>query len=82
MDVAARVTTKGQITIPKPVRDALGLAEGDPVVFRVIGDRAVLARTPALLDLAGTVTVPVEKRGTAWDDVRRHARDARASRAR
>jgi AbrB family looped-hinge helix DNA binding protein len=29
----ATVTSKGQITIPKPVRDALGLATGDRVEF-------------------------------------------------
>ena len=31
----ATVTSKGQITIPKPVRDALGLSAGDQVVFLV-----------------------------------------------
>jgi AbrB family looped-hinge helix DNA binding protein len=45
MDVAARVTSKGQITIPRAVREALGLGEGDHVVFRVEGGRALLART-------------------------------------
>ena len=83
MDVAAQLSSKGQITVPKAVRDALGLVEGDQVVFRVDGRRAVLARTPSLLDLAGAVSVPAEKRGTAWPEVRRRARAsrARASRA-
>ena len=58
MDVAARVTSKGQVTIPRAVREALGLGEGDHVVFRVEGRRAVLARTADLLDLAGAVEVP------------------------
>ena len=61
MDVSARVTSKGQITIPKSVRDALGLAEGDQVVFRDEGQRALLARTPNLLDLAGSLDVPAPK---------------------
>jgi antitoxin PrlF len=77
MDVAARVTSKGQITIPRAVREALGLGEGDHVVFRVEGGRALLARTPDLLDLASTVEVPAELRGVAWDEVRRRARAAR-----
>ena len=47
MDVAARVTSKGQVTLPKAVRDALGINQGDAVVFRVEGDHAVLARTPS-----------------------------------
>ena len=62
MDVAARVTSKGQITIPQAVREALGLGEGDHVVFRVEGRQAFLARTPDLLDLAGAVEVPAELR--------------------
>lgn len=74
MDIAARVTSKGQITIPKSVRDALNLSEGDQVVFRVIeGERAILARTPDLLELAGSVPVPAEVRGLSWDEIRRRA---------
>jgi len=74
MDIAARLTSKGQITIPKPVRDALKLDEGDQVVFRVIeGERAILARTPNLLELAGSVPVPPEVRGLPWDEIRRRA---------
>ena len=60
MDAAAKVTSKGQVTVPKAVREALGIEEGDEVVFRVEGDRAVLARTPNFLDLAGSIRVPVE----------------------
>lgn len=69
MDVAARMTSKGQVTVPKPVRDALGLQEGDKLVFRVHGDRAVVARTPDFLELAGSIGVPAGKRGTPWDQV-------------
>jgi AbrB family looped-hinge helix DNA binding protein len=82
VDAAAKITSKGQVTVPKAVRDALGLKEGDEVVFRVEGNRAVLARTPDFLDLAGTITVPAAKRNAAWDDVIRKTRAARASRRR
>lgn len=79
MDVAARVSSKGQITIPKSVREALRLGEGDQVVFRLIeGERAILARTPDLLELAGSVPVPAEVRGLSWDEIRRRAWAARA----
>ena len=78
MDVAARLSSKGQLTVPKAVRDALKLEEGDQVVFRVQGERAILARTPSLLSLAGSVPVPAEKRGVRWEEVRRQTRAARA----
>ncbi len=82
MDVAAKLTSKGQVTVPKAVRDALGLEEGDDVVFRVDGNRAVLARTPDFLDLAGTVAVSADKRNVAWDDVVRRTRSTRAAKKR
>lgn len=78
MDVSAQLSSKGQLTVPKVVRDALGLVEGDQVVFRVEGRRAVLARTPKLLDLAGSVPVPAQKRRTLWAEIRRQTREARA----
>jgi antitoxin PrlF len=78
MDIAAKMSSKGQITVPKPVRDALGIGEGDNVVFRVEGNRAVLARIPDFLSLAGTIKVPAARRNVAWDDVIRTTRSARA----
>jgi antitoxin PrlF len=80
VDVAARLTSKGQITIPKAVREALGLQEGDQVVFRVEGGRAVLARTPDLLELAGSVIMPEDAEGLSWEEIRRRVRDERTMR--
>ncbi|MEN3319316.1 MAG: AbrB/MazE/SpoVT family DNA-binding domain-containing protein [Mycobacterium sp.] len=79
MDAAAKVTSKGQVTVPKAVRDALGIKAGDELIFRVEGNRAVLARTPDFLDLAGTIPVPAAKRNAAWDDVIRRTRSGRAA---
>lgn len=79
MEAAAKVTSKGQVTVPKAVRDALGIKEGDHVVFRIEGDRAVLARTPDFLALAGSMAVPAAKRNVAWDEVVRRTRSARGA---
>ena len=78
MDVSARLSSKGQLTVPRAVREALSLAEGDEVFFRVEGDRAMMARSPDLLALAGSVSVPAAKRGTPWKEVLRQTRRARA----
>lgn len=74
MDIAAKLTSKGQITVPKAVRDTLGLEPGDQVLFRVEENRAVIARTEDFLDLAGSVPVPSGKRGAKWEDIREQAR--------
>jgi len=79
VDAAAKMTSKGQVTVPKVVRDALGIEAGDEVVFRVEGNRAVLARTPDFLDLAGSITVPAARRNVAWDEVIRRTRSTRAA---
>ena len=80
MDVAAKLTSKGQITVPKAVRDTLELKPGDQVLFRLEGGRAILARTQNFLDLAGSVPVPPGKRGASWEEIRRQARQARGKR--
>ena len=70
MDVPATLSSKGQITLPKSVRDALGLKEGDRVLFRVLEGRAVLAKVEDFLDLAGSVSVAPGKRGAAWPEIK------------
>ena len=79
MDVSARVSSKGQVTIPRAVREALSISEGDDILFRVEGQRAMIARSPDLMQLAGSVSVPAAKRGTPWDEVLRQTRRARAA---
>ena len=77
MDARAKLTSKGQVTIPKSVREALALHEGDELLFRVERSRALLAKTPDFLELAGTVSVPAARRGTPWDEVLRRTRTER-----
>ncbi|MFV0260449.1 MAG: AbrB/MazE/SpoVT family DNA-binding domain-containing protein [Acidimicrobiales bacterium] len=68
------MSSKGQLAVPKTVRELLGLDEGDDVILRVEGNRAVLARTPDFLSLAGSIAIPAAKRNAAWDDVIRLGR--------
>lgn len=82
MDARAKVTSKGQVTIPKSVREALELQDGDELLFRVEPQRALVTKTPDFLDLAGAVSVPSAKRGTPWDEVLRRTRSERAGRRR
>ncbi|EAX48957.1 transcriptional regulator, AbrB family [Thermosinus carboxydivorans Nor1] len=45
-DAWATVTEKGQVTIPKPVRDYLGVPNGGKVRFRVRYDGVVVVERP------------------------------------
>jgi len=72
------MTSKGQVTIPKDVREALDLKEGDSLHFRVEDSRAVVAKTPNFLDLGGSVAVPPGKRNMSWDEVVAETRRVRA----
>jgi antitoxin PrlF len=40
--VATTVTSKGQVTIPKPVRDHLGIVPGSQVAFRRATDGSIV----------------------------------------
>lgn len=42
----ATVTSKGQITLPKPIRDALGVSVGSKVAFDLTGTEIVISRAP------------------------------------
>jgi AbrB family looped-hinge helix DNA binding protein len=47
---SARVSSKGQVTIPRGVREALGLAPGDRIVYEVEGSRVLLRKAKPLDD--------------------------------
>jgi AbrB family looped-hinge helix DNA binding protein len=82
VDLSARIGSGGRVTIPQAMRDALGIEDGDELLFRVEEQRAILSRISNLLALAGSVSVPASKRGKPWDDVLRESRRARAAQRR
>lgn len=54
MSYLGTITSKGQTTIPKEVRDRLKLKAGDKVYWSVSEGMAILhARTGSVLDIAG-----------------------------
>ena len=44
MRYSSKMTTKGQVTIPAEVREALGFGTGDMLAFEVRGDYVVVTR--------------------------------------
>lgn len=57
MSTDATLTSKGQTTIPKEIRDSLGLKAGDRMTFTLMPDSTVIMRvkTKSLNDLAGSL---------------------------
>ena len=55
MTTDATLTSKGQTTIPKEIRDSLGLRAGDRMTFTLMPDNTVVMRvkTKSVIDLAG-----------------------------
>lgn len=50
------ITRKGQVTIPKPLRDRLGLHLGDRISFHLRGEEIILKPVQhTILDLEGSV---------------------------
>ena len=66
-----RMTRKGQITLPKDVRETLGIEQSDYVVVVVDGDKAILSpvREEKLADLKGKL--PATRPHPGVEDVRR-----------
>ena len=69
----ARMTSKGQITVPKEVRERLGLEPGDALDFSFEGDRLEVRplRRRRLEEFRGIFRVPrtpsfSEERAHAW----------------
>ena len=68
----AKVMAKGQVTIPKDVRDVLGVASGDRVTFVVEGNtvRIVNSAVYAMQMLQQEMTGEAERAGlTSEDDI-------------
>jgi hypothetical protein len=55
------------------------VSDGDAIIFRIEGNRAVVARTPDFLELAGTLRIPANKKNAAWDNVIKSTRAIRAA---
>ena len=57
MTTDATLTSKGQITIPKEIRDSLGSQPGDRMTFTLMPDSTVVMRvkTKSVMDLAGVL---------------------------
>ncbi|MBM3341179.1 MAG: AbrB/MazE/SpoVT family DNA-binding domain-containing protein [Betaproteobacteria bacterium] len=69
MSADATLTSKGQTTIPKEIRESLGMKPGDRMTFTVMPDRTLVVRVKnrSVTQLAGMLrkkgrkAVPIEQ---------------------
>ena len=71
----AKITARGQTTIPKSIRDAAGLSEGDVIAFAIEGNHLVVrkvtpGRAGCLQGLSGILSEWVSPEDEeAWRDL-------------
>jgi len=78
----SKVTAKGQVTIPKRIRDELGIAEGEYVVWESRGDGVVMERAAVsggdeFQELADGIAKRFAQKGISKDEVEDAIRWAR-----
>jgi AbrB family looped-hinge helix DNA binding protein len=66
-----RLTSKGQITIPKEVRRALRLKPSEIIIVVVEGDHAIIKPLRGtILDIGGSIEIPEREKPTDFRRVR------------
>jgi AbrB family looped-hinge helix DNA binding protein len=74
--LATRVGRRGQIVLPKEVRQKIRVAEGDQIAFVIDGEQVVIRPiTQSLLDMRGRVRVSGKQ---DFDAIRRQVTEKRA----
>jgi antitoxin PrlF len=70
--IHSRITTKAQVTVPRPVRTALGIEPGDALVWQLEGNRVIVTRAvsrPDPIDPLATFTEWADELDSAYDDL-------------
>lgn len=75
-----KVTSKGQITIPKEIREQLSIKESDNLEVKIVGNSIVMERLKSFEALRGSVKIPDKYKGMSWKEIesiaqRQHAKE-------
>lgn len=69
MSYSAKITSKGQTTIPQQVRDHFGLRSGDQVDFVILeGGAMMIPKNKSIDDLLGMLGTPAGPEGEDTDE--------------
>jgi AbrB family looped-hinge helix DNA binding protein len=75
-----KITSKGQVTIPKEIREKLLLKESDNLEVKVVGNSIVMERMETFETLRGSVKLPYKYKNMSWREIetvaqKEHARE-------
>jgi len=75
------ITKKGQITIPKSIRDKLSIKYNDKLSVKLFGNKAIIEKIPSLLELESSIMTNRSKEESDWKQIERKTHEARAKKA-
>ncbi len=75
------ITKKGQITIPKSIRDKLAIKDNDKFSVKLVGNKTIIEKIPSLLELESSIKTTGEKNKSNWKEIERETHEARAKKA-
>ena len=77
MHEQAKLTSKGQITVPKRVRARLGVKEGDLIAFEEEGDKVVVRPVRKASPFAKYRGIGNSEIGSSREEIIKYVRDLR-----
>jgi len=66
---STKITRKGQITIPKEVREKLALEVSDKLEVKVVGNFIVMERFEPFESLKGSLKIPDKYKENSWKEI-------------
>ncbi len=73
-----KITRKGQVTIPKEIRDILALKESDNLEVRIVGNSVVMEKLETFESLRGSVKMPQKYKNMSWEKLEKLAQTEHA----
>jgi AbrB family looped-hinge helix DNA binding protein len=75
--IHSTVTSKGQTTLPAPIRKALQLKAGDLIQYEIQGDSVILRPHPGAMAVFGALKPSAGQAGIPFQIARSKSRDLR-----
>ena len=76
-----KITRKGQVTIPKEIRDRLFLKESDILIVSNENNKVVMEKMSPFFELKGSVKVPDKIKNLSWKEIEERAGQSMAQEA-